>query len=110
MLTENEREWLERRERHEYPFCISCGAVQTAVDGTGYCYPIENCPLEARIEDWQDATEFDANVAKRLAFMAVNRNEESPCNKREPCDPVNCYSCWLKTARLSVEEEMENEK
>ena len=95
MLTDREKEWLERRERHESPFCISCDALRTAVDGVGYCYPIEDCPLEARIEDWQNAAEFEARVVEKLA------------NYIESLGWKSCGKYALKAARLQVEEEID---
>ena len=108
MLTENELAWLERRERHEFPFCISCGAVQTAVDGSGYCYPIEECPLEARLTDWQEAAEFESRVAKKLA----SSDTWDPCKHGYVCPfwtspDRTCAWCHIRTARLEVEEEMD---
>lgn len=103
MLTDSEREWLNsRRSDLVSPGAYFCGQCEVQ------CFTLEKpCPLQITGKNWRDAAEFEARVAKRLAFMAVNRNEESPCNKREPCDPVSCYSCWIKTARLEVEEEMD---
>ena len=93
MLAKNEREWLENRQYIEYPFCMRCPYLRID-DGVAWCKP-EDCQLEMRIEDWQEAAEFSERVAVKLASYL------------ETLGWKGCENVFLKAARLAVEEEMD---
>lgn len=90
MLTESEREWLEHRDAMQF------------LTGT-YIADFAEYPLWNSGKDWQEAAEFEARVAAKLA-------ENDWGNIDEDCPPNMAFG-WgkLKHARLQVEEEMENE-
>ena len=99
MLTDSERAWLEQRD-----------AIQFALDG--YRVPGLDGPYEMQ-PDYEDAALFEARVAAKLALGCES---QTPCNG---CWRANwkfcnlrkgywdCADCFLKTARLIVEEEMD---
>ena len=105
MLTEKERKWLEERKHRKAP----CG------DETHHCV---GCMVKygcSLTPDWIDAAEFAERVAEKLTL-------EEPCPLPEHADLDDCpyfteddgsvFSCrWcrLKRARITVEEEMDNE-
>lgn len=99
MLTEIERAWLERREViHQCKgYYIWAGYWEEGVE----------------LEDIQDAAEFEARVAAKLANpqWAVCWNSDSCLefdgSKDEPRWWWNCEWCRLKHARLQVDEEMD---
>ena len=106
MLTPSEREWLFRRKLAEHPFCGWC--MKYALCFNPY---FKVCPT--RDGDMQDAAEFSERVAAKLALGCES---QLPCNG---CWRANwkfcnlrkgywdCADCFLKTARLIVEEEMD---
>lgn len=55
--------------------------------------------------DYQDAAEFEARVAAKLA-AGWKVSEHLPCSKTK-CSEFDCASCRLKIARFLVEEEMD---
>lgn len=107
MLTESEKQWIEHREAMQF------------LTGT-YIADFEEYPLWNPGKDWQEAAEFEARVAAKLATyatMMVGSHIAAPCLEC-PCQKAGvCYhgtnkSCqwsFLTTARLQVEEEMDNE-
>jgi hypothetical protein len=78
---------------------------------TGHCWIEEGsfCPVE--YSDWKDAAEFAARVAATLTGLKA---EELPCYPNFLCPYSakligSCKACYLKHARLAVEQEMEKE-
>ena len=65
------------------------------------------------LQDWKDAAEFEARVAARLALGCESqtpchgswRANWKRCNLRK--DYWDCADCFLKVARLAVEEKMD---
>lgn len=100
MLTESEKQWIEHREAMQF------------LTGT-YIADFEEYPLWNPGKDWQEAAEFEARVAAKLAnpHWAVCWNSDSCLefdgSKDEPRWWWNCEWCRLKHARLQVEEEMD---
>lgn len=120
MLTESEKRWL--KERNEYPehkFCHWCpyNEVRGREDEEGvWCscdatYSEETF-YECLTEHYYfnrifDAIEFEQRVTAKLAYNVVHRYEKSPCINKWQCMPTGCVACWLRQARLQVEEEMD---
>lgn len=109
MLTQSERLWAvnaKMRMRHKDGFrCGKCG-VQ--------CYFLDiPCPLIVRKEDKDWEIEFQTRVAAKLALGCESqtpchgcwRANWKFCNLRKGY--WDCADCFLKTARLIVEEEMD---
>ena len=98
MLTESELAWLTQRDDIE----VACDSYR--VPGLDDGYDLD--------PDWQDAAEFEARVASKLANpqWAVCWNSDSCLefdgSKDEPRWWWNCEWCRLKHARLQVEEEI----
>lgn len=113
MLTDKDKEWLEKRERvlvaNGLYSCAHCAQYSDIYSvWTGYCAAIE--PFECCIRaDFRDAAEFEARVAAKLAqnTQAVPCIEHG-CPHGMPLIWL-CVSCRLKYARLAVEAEMEQE-
>lgn len=113
MLTEQEREWLERRKCT----CNSC-AVKKCVRNCrglvyGDCEWFEVKGIKGIMrENFRDAAEFEARVAQRLV-----RNMSWPCyvsscpeGRGKDIDYLICSKeewCHMKYARLTVEAEMD---
>ena len=99
MLTESEKQWIEHREAMQF------------LTGT-YIADFEEYPLWNPGKDWQEAAEFEARVAAKLANpqWAVCWHSDSCLefggSKDEPRWVWDCEWCRLKHARLQVEEEM----
>lgn len=106
-LSEQEREWLERRKKNEKEYgsvyCPCCEQFNPEWDlYFGYCNDSIDCPLTEH--DFQDAAEFEARVAVLLT------DRDAPyvppcyivCNHRR-----KCRACRLMYARLAVEAEMD---
>lgn len=103
MLTDSEREWLEHRDAMQF------------LTGT-YIADFAEYPLWNSGKDWQEAAEFEARVAAMLAKGGLGIHLEchgEPILYRHHCPQRKnfwkCSNCFLKYARLQVEEEMENE-
>ena len=112
MLTEAELRWVEETghlcKRCEWCLwdnpCIRYGRLGME----------ESCPgfSPRNLEhDFRDAAEFEARVAAYIAFWS----QHLQCPTRAGCraqDVSVCAMCWLKHARIAIEEEMErgNEK
>lgn len=72
------------------------------------------CPLEIDIRDVLDASEFEALVAAKLSRAhAIKYCSRCPWNRMDPKDSFSCVHaynmsfCFLRDARLAVEEEMD---
>ena len=123
MLTESEREWLERRRLFagvNYWSHYSCRSCKHYGVGRweGYHYPcgvsvFGGCPkVNPDSYDMHDAAMFEAMVAARLANpkWAVCRNSDSCLEFGGHKDERwvwDCEWCRLKHAYLAVEEEMD---
>lgn len=101
MLTPNEKNWLEEREKRSVP-CILDESWNWCLDiCQGLTLPHRApCPL---FPDYRDAAEFEARVAELLA------NEEWVVSWKYDEDGGMYQRNILKIARLSVEAEMEME-
>lgn len=121
MLTEKDRKWLEERAVESCEACRSCrevfcdacardpGPKVLAVD----FFSLSGCDL---YPDWEDAAEFEARVAAKLARTF---DGPAPCERGEikhfPYESngigsrITCRWCRLKHARLAVEAEMKKE-
>lgn len=110
MLTDKDREWLEKRvidNGDNDVYCRYCNNRPSIITG-GLCAGI--CPLFPADYQFSDAAEFEARVAAKLARGEFYR----PCHSVdvEKCAyPVegNCCVCHIKYARFAVEAEMEQE-
>lgn len=114
MLTADEKRWLQRRKN----LCSRCAKYGYCKTGKKHGFNTETCRFweirapKGRIfvnEDFQDAAEFEARVAERLA-----RNTCYNCpDLLEGCPTAFEYprrtdkSCRMKHARLAVEDEMD---
>ena len=90
MLTDSELAWLKRRQFFNGFYssgCLTCSLNRTLCDKA-------DCPLHP---DLEDALEFSERVVVRLA------------NYIETLGWKGCGKHSLKQARLTVEEEMNNE-
>ena len=92
MLTESEREWLERRE-----FIQQCEG-----DYIWAGYWEEGVELKVM----QEAAEFEARVAAKLAIHHLCIT----CPYPDGPGPRPCGWCLMKRARLKVEEEMDADR
>ena len=107
MLTEQERKWLEERKKRTqhcdtcpnrvgyYELCSSCRSRSL--------YGLSLCP------DYCDAAEFEARVAARLAGAWAIGEDMCFNNHCQLFDKDRCTACYLKNARIAVEEEMDND-
>ena len=116
-LTEQEREWLERRKN----LCGRCGRRKYCRTGNRHGFNTEICrhweltaPNVSRWgsyrNDYEDAARFDALVSRELTnpvgeYMPLCTPEDCDFRKRH-----NCRECRLMHARIAVESEMEKEK
>ena len=102
MLTDSEKQWIEQREAMQF------------LTGT-YIADFEEYPLWNPGKDWQEAAEFEARVAAKLAKGYPNwtcREKDYRCPGWEVCmslgvSKMPCPFAALKGARLEVEEEMD---
>ena len=100
MLTDKERKWLEGRKHRKAP----CGEETHHCAG---CLVRCGCSLTP---DWIDAAEFEARVAARLAGAWAIGEDMCFNNHCQLFDKDRCTACYLKNARIAVEEEMDNER
>ena len=115
MLTQNEKNWLEEREKRSAPCSLNESWNWCLNICIGQTLPLRHpCPM---VPDYRYAAEFEARVAAKLAIarMEVNWDDDFSCcppetGERE-CSKkrLDCQWCWLKNARLAVESEMEAE-
>lgn len=117
MLTDSEKRWLERRKIYANVNCwshFSCQwCEQLNVNREGYRTPcgasIYGCP-HVDMEVDNDDIEFEERVAVKLAKHIYDKPLECETNCDCPYWPQGeCAWCYLKAARLEVEEEMDNE-
>ena len=97
MLTDKEKRWLEGRKHRKAP----CG------DETHHCVGCMvkcGCSLHP---DWIDAAEFEARVAERLAGAWAIGEDMCFNNHCQLFDKDRCTACYLKNARIAVEQEMD---
>lgn len=137
MLTNKERQWLKRRaawyeKRDAYgnkcfgPTCRNCSSYRHFEGGVPYCqededawvydYPAQ-CWLISSKELILEAARFEARVAAKLAITGdVWDFEDMPCRgerqymiSRCPLrkNHWDCADCYIKAARLKVEEAMD---
>lgn len=131
MLSEQEREWLERRKKNEKEYgsvyCLYCEQFIAERDKyIGHCYDDLHCPLTDHF--FLDAAEFEARVAANLAIDRANGKHLRPkgCSwyettkdgqriRKTACPPhhdidkcAGFATCSLYLARLAAEAEMDN--
>lgn len=120
MLTKSEQKWLRGRELSPRPYCASCINAKICAKTRKQCW----CPTDG-IDRYdahilQDALEFSERVAVKLAITGdIWDFEDMPCRGDERqyirinCklrkNHWDCADCYIKAARLQVEEEMGNE-
>lgn len=116
MLTEQEREWLERRKKNENEYgsvyCPHCDQFNPEWDlYLGYCDNSIDCPITEH--DFHDAAKFEARVAKRLSAFVHDAPPPDLWPQCRTCAAIKnddtdaCLACVLKESRLAVEQEME---
>ena len=96
MLTASEREWVAWKIRIRCDESIApawCHHCQHLGKDWGSCYQQRYCPLFSC--NWEDAAEFEARVAAKLASI-----DFQPIADTRP-------SARLKYARIAVEEEID---
>ena len=132
MLTDKDREWLEKREgrrlEHDGYFCKYCCHCNYEYDGGFICdipqfgredEDLGFCPVHLyeetesyvpKLKSLMDCAEFEAQVS---LLLAQKDGAWEPCyhsHCTENADTVaDCMACRLKHARLAVEAEMEQE-
>lgn len=97
MLTDKEKRYLEERKHRKAP----CGDEMSHCVG---CLVRCGCSLTP---DWIDAAEFEARVAARLAGAWAIGEDMCFNNHCQLFDKDRCTACYLKNARIAVEQEME---
>lgn len=131
MLTEKEKEWLERRK----VLCTHCDLIARGlcqVHNKTSCSHWDrfhcNNPVKRykAFQDMQDAAEFEARVAEKLAKPRkelrpkgcswYEKNADGHLVRKTACPPNhdidNCpgvATCAIYLARLAVEDEMDRE-
>lgn len=120
MLTEADKKWLHRRKKlDDHTFCWHCPTGKKGFPCTDWLYHL--CPTQCSNQDFEDAAEFEARVAAKLA-QGVSYGE-LPCGADPDCpdkgmDKYNtketptlgCRMCVLRAARLEVETKMEESR
>lgn len=127
MLTQNEKNWLEEREKRPAPCSLNESWNWCLNICIGQTLPLRHpCPM---VPDYRDAAEFEARVAMLLAggesfcppAEEVHRWEkDSKCawdilgdmkevDYPEEKTSAACKWCSIKAARIAVEAEMEAE-
>ena len=114
MLSDKDREWLEKRavescETCRDPdelFCSLCSRDPRPKSLSADFFSMSGCAMTT---NWQEAAEFEARVASHLA-----RARLLPCAGRggeciERDISMTCEECTIKHARLVVEAKMEQE-
>ena len=130
-MTEQEREWLERREKDgkEYGslYCRHCEQfIPECAKSIGHCYDDLYCPLTDHF--FPDVAEFEARVAEKLAIDRANGKHLRPkgCSwyetakdgqriRKTACPPhhdidkcAGFATCSLYHARLAAEAEIDD--
>ena len=117
MLTDSENAWLADREKDRHFVCRFCPGKEYGreMPDTGgvpcvcHCMSLHITPECYKLHKgtgWEDAAEFEARVAAKLAAwetLPVPCMNDIFCNRSS----LECASCRLKWARLTVEEEMD---
>ena len=110
MLTDKEKRWLEFRK----DVCFRCEkrrqtcSLQLRDDCRKAGYPIRDLAMVIP-PDYRDAAEFEARVAARLAGAWAIGEDMCFNNHCQLFAKDRCTACYLKNARIAVEEEMDNE-
>ena len=114
-LSEKEKDWLERRKN----ICARCS---TSYRGRPYfcgrwrygkCIDFDPKSCIDENVDFEDAAEFEARVAVKLATVICSGCEDF--NEKNVCplaiyQTTGIYECRMKHARLAVEAEMEEKQ
>ena len=105
MLTEKEKEWMERRKKNEKEYgsvyCPYCEQFNQEWDlYLGYCNNSIDCPLTEH--DYRDVAAFEARVAENLCKID-GRCLWSSCKD----NMQGCTFCRLYYARIAAEKEMD---
>lgn len=67
-----------------------------------------NCPMDYNLgSDYRDAAEFEGRVSSKLAGAWATGEDMCWDNHCQLFDKDRCTACYLKNARIAVEEEME---
>lgn len=117
-LSEKEKDWLERREKYLKLYCQHCQFFEpydTPHVNPGWCSgDCWGCPVAGKdiLYSFQDAAEFEARVAEKLARDICFR---CPDKYSKICPKgvgyfrlkLGIVSCAIYHARLAVEAEME---
>lgn len=130
MLTEAEKNWMRRREGYLKHYCRHCQffkpydaphVIPGYCQGDSWCCPVNGKDI---IYSMQDAAEFNARVAERLAKPRkelrpkgcswYEKNADGHLVRKTACPPHhdidNCAgiaTCSLYLARLAAEAEMD---
>lgn len=108
MLTDKERKWLENRN----DVCFRCSKNKRTCSQAlrkiclDICFPIKDRTL-MKEQDYCDAAEFEARVAERLAGAWAIGEDMCFNNHCQLFDKDRCTACYLKNARIAVEQEMD---
>ena len=131
MLTEAEKNWMRRREGYLKYYCRHCQffkpydaphVIPGYCQGDSWCCPVNGKDI---IYSMQDAAEFEARVAEKLAKPRkelrpkgcswYEKSADGHLVRKTACPPHhdidNCPSvaaCSLYHARLAAEAEMDN--
>lgn len=108
MLTQNEKNWLEEREKRPVPCSLNESWNWCLNICSGQTLPLR--PSCLMVPDYRDAAEFEARVAAELARpnMAMCPCWTGDCEyKRQSGYGAVCRACRLKYAHLAVEADME---
>lgn len=114
MLTEQERKWLEKRKFR----CSYCIHYKGGIEGTCFWCPDRKkfeTSAYSLVPDYRDAAEFEARVAEKLTLkepcpLPENADlDDCPYFTEDDGSAFSCRWCRLKRARITVEEEMDNE-
>lgn len=108
MLTDKERKWLENRN----DVCFRCSKNKRTCSQAlrkiclDILFPIKDRTL-MKEQDYCDAAEFEARVAERLAGAWAIGEDMCFNNHCQLFDKDRCTACYLKNARIAVEQEMD---
>jgi hypothetical protein len=117
MLTESEKRWLGRREQWLFHSCQWCEHLNVNKEGirTPCSIYLYGCP-RVDMDGNDDDIAFEARVAAKLAITGDYWDfEDMPCrgehqfmwrNCKLRKNHWDCADCYIKAARLQVEEEM----
>lgn len=121
MLTEAEKEWLERRKN----LCTRCSRTTSCREGKRHGFNTYKCRfweastnLGALRESFRDAAEFEARVARRLSLGGTcadckTKPHNCPLQRwpyahfQKTATREECAECRMRHARLAVEADMD---